>query len=157
VYKPAYSKPIPPGAKIVQHKGRPCVRYTYRDGESVLAKVTKDGQGCLVPRRTWVVEYRDADGIIQTVTGYSDRAATEQLAARLERQAARQQEGMVDGFAEHLRRPLSEHLDDFEKALAAKNNTPEYVKLVVARIRALLAGCEFHRVGDIRASRVAEW
>jgi hypothetical protein len=32
IYKPKYIKPIPPDAKIIQHKGKPHVRYTYRDG-----------------------------------------------------------------------------------------------------------------------------
>jgi len=157
VYKPKYIKPIPTGAKIIQHKGKPHVRYPCRDGGTVLCKVTKDGQRCLVPWQKWRVEYRDADGIIRRVTGYTDRPATDQLAARLERQAARQQEGMGSGYDEHLRRPLAEHLDDFEKALAAKGNTADYVKLTVTRIRTLTAGCKFQRIGDIRASRVAEW
>ena len=36
--------------------------------------------------RKWYAEYRDADGVLQKVPGYTDKKATEQLAARLERQ-----------------------------------------------------------------------
>src|SRR5205823_3523733 len=58
--------------------------------------------------RRWYVKYRDADGIVRRVAGYADREATKQLAARLEREAARRQEGMIDPCAEHHRKPLAE-------------------------------------------------
>lgn len=35
--------------------------------------------------RKWYVEYRDADGIVRRKAGYTDKAATQQLAAELER------------------------------------------------------------------------
>jgi integrase len=155
--KPPYSKPIPAGGTIFTRNGQRFARWTTKKGKTATAPLTEDGQRVRLYSRCWYVVYRDADGIIRKVKGYPDKSATEQMKARLERQAARQQEGMVDAYAEHLRRPLSEQLDDFEKALAAKGNTAEYVKLTAGRIRALLAGCQFQRIGDIRASRVAEW
>jgi integrase len=157
VYKPRYLKAIPAGAKIVQHKGKPHVRYHYRDGESVLAKVTKDGKRCLVPWRVWAVEYKDADGILQTAKGYADLPASEQLAARLEREAARQHEGMVDAFADHLRRPLAEHLADYRRELEARNNDPGYVSQTIFRVGKLLHGCNFCFIADLSASGVANW
>src|SRR5262245_46559413 len=115
--KPAYCKPIPAGATIFTCKGQRFARWQDKKGKAITAPLTKDGKRIRLYNRCWYVVYRDADGISRQVKGYADKPATEQLKARLERQAARQQEGMVDAFAEHLRRPLSEHLDDFEKAL----------------------------------------
>ena len=67
-------------------------------------------------RRTkkWYVEYRDQDGILQRVPGYTDKSATMQLATDLE-----------SGRRHPLRdrRPISEHLEDYRKFLAAKGNT----------------------------------
>ena len=55
----------------------------------------------------WYVKYRDADGIIRRVPGYTDKEATLQLAAQLEKRAALQAVGVVDRFAESRKRPLS--------------------------------------------------
>ena len=38
--------------------------------------------------RYWYVKYRDASGIEHRVRGYTDKEATKQMAARLEREAA---------------------------------------------------------------------
>jgi integrase len=122
-----------------------------------LAKITKDGRHCLVPERCWRVEYRDVGGIVRRKRGYADKQATEQLAARLERHAARQREGMVDPFEEHLRRPLADHLADYRRELQARNNEPHYVALVVSRVTSLLDGCQFHFIADLSASRVMDW
>jgi hypothetical protein len=157
IYKPTYPKPIPVGAKIIQQDGKPYARFTNRRGKSMLAPLTKDGQGILLETRKWYVDYRDASGAPQTVPGYTDRMATDQLAARLERHAARQQEGMVDPFAEHLRRPLAEHLADYRRELEARDNEPRYVGNVISRLTALLNGCEFRFIADFSASRVMDW
>ena len=37
--------------------------------------------------------------------------------------------GAGDAFEEHRERPLTEHLDDFRKALLADNNTDKHAKL----------------------------
>ena len=64
--------------------------------------------------RKWYIEYVDADGKRVRVPGYTDKAATQQKAGELERQAAQQQSGLIDKYAEHRKRPLAEHLKDFE-------------------------------------------
>jgi len=65
----------------------------------------------------WYVEYRDAQGIRRRVPGYTDKSATQQLASELERSAAREQSGLLDRFAVHRKRPLTEHLSDWRAAL----------------------------------------
>src|SRR5688500_8234061 len=90
--------------------------------------------------RKWYVKYRDADGIIRKVPGYTDKEATRQLAAELERQAARRHAGMTDPFELHRKRPLAGHLEDYAAHLSAKNDTDKHVKLTISRIRAILDG-----------------
>src|SRR5262245_51326242 len=142
IFKPTYTKPIPDGAQIVQKAGKPHARF-QRGGKTVLVPLTEDGSRLRLEGRKWWVEYRDAAGHLQRVAGFTDRKATEQLAAELERNAARGQVGMVDPYAEHARRPLREHLEDFCKDLAARDNTPRYVSLVAGRLASLLEGCGF--------------
>jgi integrase len=107
--------------------------------------------------RRWYVKYRDAEGLVRRVRGYTDKEATKQLAARLERDAARRQEGMIAPHAEHCRRPLAEHLTDWEAALLAEGATPKHVRQTVACARRVIDGCGFVLMADLSASRVQQY
>jgi hypothetical protein len=96
-----------------------------------------DGRKITKKSRKWYVEYRDGQGIRRRVPGYTDKPATQQLAAELERRAAQEQSGLVDRFAEHRKRPLIEHVDNFHEALAAKGTTEKHADLVTGRVHAL--------------------
>jgi integrase len=103
------------------------------------------------------VKYKDADGIERRVKGYTDKEATKQMAARLEKEAALANEGVVDRYKDHRLRPLKEHLEDFRRSLLAKGNTVGHADLVFARAKAVVEGCKFPFWGDISASQVAEY
>jgi len=119
--------------------------YTKRDanGRTVKGKT-----------RRWYVEFRNSDGKRKRVPGYTDKAATVQLAARLERLADRESEGMVDRFAEHVRRPLSEHVADWRKALIDKGGTRTHADLSMNRVAAVLAGVNAQLWPELKAERV---
>ncbi len=110
--------------------------------------------------RKWYVKYRTPDGRLHRVPGYTDKEATKQLAARLERKAARNAEGMVNPFEDHHRRLLTEHLNDFETAMSnatnkrGTKNTLQHVRVTVARARKVMDGCEFKSIADISADKV---
>src|SRR5262245_59609756 len=88
--------------------------------------------------RKYVIEYRDAGGLLRRVTGYADLPASRQLAARLEKKAAHKQEGMIDPTEEHRRRPMADHLADYRRDLLSRNDTPAYVEMVISRLTAIM-------------------
>src|SRR5947209_3999988 len=106
LFRQPYTKPIPPGAEFITLKGKPHARFVGEDGRAVTAPLTRKGDRIRLLSAKWYVEYRDASGVVQRKPGYTDRKATEQLAAKLERHAARQAEGLLDPFEEHRKRPL---------------------------------------------------
>lgn len=116
-------------------------------------KSTPDDRKVTKTSRKWYIEFRDAEGIRRRVPGYTDKPATQQLAAELERRAAQEQSGLVDRFAEHRKRPLTEHVDDFHEALAAKGTTEKHADLVTGRVRRALEGCRFTFWPDLSASK----
>jgi hypothetical protein len=91
------------------------------------------------------------------VKGFTDRKATEQRAAELERKAERVRSGYHDPADEHSRRPLADHLRDYAVALEAKADTADHVGKTVARVSALLAGCGFVFPTDADAGKAAAW
>lgn len=155
-FKPTRPFPLPDGADIVQHEGRPHVRMKDR-GRAVLYRISKDGTKYLRPTKRWYIDIRAADGTVQRVKGFTDLKATEQLANELERKAERRQYGYADPAEEHIRRPLAEHLTDYAAHLEAKGNAPEHNRATVAKVSAILAGCGFAFPLDLDAGKVSSW
>jgi excisionase family DNA binding protein len=150
------TRPLPAGAEVVTHDGKPHVRLKDR-GRPVLCPLTKDGRGYLRPSKCWYFKYRDASGTVRRMKGFADLKATEQLAAETERKAARVRVGIIDPSEEHARRPLVEHLKDYAAHLEAKGGTAEHIALTAGRVSALLTGGGFVFPADADAARAAEW
>ncbi len=120
--------------------------YTKKDsltGETVTHKLKK-----------WYVKYRDAEGVVRKVAGFTDKSATQQLLAKLEREAELEKLGITDPFQKHRKRPLVEHLNEFEQNLNDGKRSADYVSLTIMRIRSLVQSCDFTFIDDISASRV---
>ncbi len=113
----------------------------------------RKGNIVYVESRKWTIEYRDADDAVVTVPGFADRKATLQRAAELERLAEHEQSGLVDVYAEHRKRPLSEHLEDWRNDLATRN-TQAHADSRYARVKRIIDGCGFKVWPDVSASRV---
>jgi integrase len=152
-YKLYSTRPIPPGAKIVQHDGKPHARLRDDRGRAILCPLTKDSTKCLRPSKRW---YFDLPGRGR-VKGFTDLKATEQLAGESERKASRMRAGLIDPAEEHARRPLCEHLTDYAAALEQKGDTSGHVKKTVALISAMFTGAGFVFLHEVDAAKTAEW
>ena len=64
--------------------------------------------------------------------------------------AERRQSGHTDPFDEHHKRPLKQHLRDFRAHLEAKGNGQAYIGNTISCVKAILDGCGFKRISDIR-------
>ncbi len=120
--------------------------YTSKDPET--------GKRITKRTRKWYVSYVDADGIRRKVPGFADKEATRQLAADLERRAARARTGLIDREEPHRRRPLLDHLSDYEADLRGKGRSEKHVQDTATRIRDVFTGCSFAFLPDVEPERI---
>jgi hypothetical protein len=107
--------------------------YTHTDkatGEKTLRRAKK-----------WYGQYTDADGVLRRMPLSANKSAAQQMLNALVTKSELGKIGISDPFETHRKRPLDEHLNDFEADLKAKGNTGKQVKLKVGRIRRLLSSC----------------
>jgi integrase len=102
----------------------------------------------------WWIRYYTPDGQRHKVKGYTDRKATETLAAELVKQGERLAGGLATPFDEHAKTPLLQHADDYRGYLTAKGSTPRHVDYTLTAVRAALAECNFVKIGDVQPSIV---
>lgn len=62
--------------------------------------------------------------------------------------------GVTSPFTAGVRKPLREHLTDFEQVQRSRGNKKTHYQAVVARCRAIIVGCGFVKAGDIAASKI---
>jgi integrase len=130
--------------------------YRTPDGE----RVTRKSPGAVrrVKRsKTWFGRYTDGVGRRHQVKLSTSKETARRMLAKLAGDAQLAGVGIVDPFAEHRQRPLTEHLEDFARYLAAKGDTADHVSRTKARCRAVQDGCEFACTDDLSASAVVEF
>ncbi len=97
------------------------------------------------------------DGRLKRVKGFTDKGASEQLAAKLERAKARGEAGLEDPYKAHRKRHLGEHVADWVAELRQLGRDDMYVAPCEARLGRLIAECGWHFLGDIGADAFCKW
>jgi integrase/recombinase XerD len=87
----------------------------------------------------------------------TDKTVAQRMLADRVEQAERGEAGMGDPFAEHRRRPLTEHLGDFRRYLEAKGKTTKHVRQTAQHVQAALSGCGFALFADLAPMPVVDW
>ena len=116
-----------------------------------MASIYKRKQDERKKSQAWYICYIDHDGRKRTKKGFSDKKETELLAGKLELDAMRRREGLIDPEqekqAERRKAPLDGHLDDFETSLG--KTTEKHVKLTMTRVRRIVTDAEMELPADI--------
>jgi len=150
IFKPKRPKLRP----VVGADGKPVMVTRLRRGK--LVEVPKR-ELVLVESRKWMIEYTDAVGHRRKAGGYTDRGTTDQKAAKLERTVARQQEGIFDADAGHLRTDVTEHIKAWLADLQRGQRAHHYIRIVEARIERLRKELRWTLPASIRADGLTAW
>ena len=87
----------------------------------------------------------------------SDKTAATTLLAAAQRRAALEHAGLVSKFEVGEKRPLTEHIDNYETSLRNRNRAASYIRTNIPRIRKLVKACGFVYWTDITAEQVEEF
>jgi integrase len=109
-----------------------------------------------VKSRFWTVQII-LDGKPKRVKGYTDRQASEQLGAKLERDKARGEQGLLDPYKPHRRRALSLHIADWIAELRHLGRDDVYIGLCEFRIGRMIAECGWSTLETISPEKFIAW
>jgi integrase len=120
----------------------------------VVVRDPKTGEKVTRWSAKWYGRFVDENGEEKRVALARDKMAAQTMLNERVKKVERRLAGLIDRFDEHRKRPIAEHLSDFEKHLKAKGNSPEQVKLVTMRSRRIVTACDIGFTQDLSASRV---
>ena len=155
LYKRQETRPVPEGAAIVTHRGRPHAQWTDpRTGRTRRAPLNPAGDRMIRTADTYTVQYFDEHGRRRKApTGCADKASAQMVADGIERDVALRRRGHIDPAQERLteaaRRPLAEHLAEFRGDLAARGNTAKHVRMTNNHIVFLAAATNAGSIRDL--------
>lgn len=129
------------------------VRYLDAEGKQV-PKGTLGARKVKEKSAKW---YGRVPGAARPVPLCANKSAAQLMLGELVRKAELAKAGISGPYEKHRKRPLLEHLADFENALLAKGDTPKQARQVASRVRRVLAGCGFVFVDDLSSSRTMEY
>jgi integrase len=131
-------------------------RYIDANGKRV-SKSSPNAKAVREKSRKWYGEYTDAKGLTHRQPLSTDRAASQAMLNELVKRSDRLAAGLVDVFDEHAKRPLKEHLSEYDSFMQSKGNSASHASQTIGRIRRLVAGCEFRYLSDIDATKISSW
>ena len=142
VFKRTYTAALPSGAEIVTRKGERFAVWTA-DGRRHRAPLTPDGTRIILERAGYTIQYFDHAGKRRKeAVRCGDLDTAKQIAAEREKAAMLRRKGYVDPSQERLakeaRRPLAEHLADFQGFLEDKGDTTKHVSETMRNIRRVI-------------------
>jgi integrase len=120
-------------------------------------KCTKDTPGAKWAESRYYSIQILVNGRPKLLKGYTDKLASEQLAARLERSKAQGSEGLEDPYKLHRKRRLAEHVAEWIAELRQLRRDDVYVGLCESRMARLIAECAWETLADISADKFIKW
>src|SRR5262249_26464153 len=99
----------------------------------------------------------DENGKERRVPLAADKAAAQAMLNELVKKVERRIAGIVDRFDEHRKRPIMEHVTDFERHLKSKGGSAGQVQLVICPVGRIIEGSKAAFTGDLSASRVQSY
>jgi len=127
-----------------------------KDGQAV-TKATPGARAKKEKSKTWRGTYQGADGQEHDVPLGDDKDLARQKFVELVKRARREAAGDIDPFEDHRKRPLVEHVEEFENGLLAKGVTEKQAGQAAARCRKIIEACRFEKLVDLSPSAVANY
>jgi len=120
---------------------KPEVRKDPVTGEKIKSKSKK-----------WWAQYKDADGRLRRHPLSTEKKAAQAMLNDLVKEMERAKAGLVDPTDKQRKRPLKEHMTEFQAYLENKGVTDKQANTAVSQIKKIAAGCKWKLISDINAT-----
>jgi len=165
VFRKAWTAPLPPGAELVELRGKRLARYRIRSGKLRTAEVFTAADGRVRIRgetKSYIAKFRDAAGYwIERPTGCSDETAARAVLAQLERRAELVKAGVLtpeeDAASKHGAQTLDVSLDAWRDHLRLKGSTEHWYTQARRRVARVANDRGVKRLRDFTAATVERW
>jgi len=160
-----FTKPLPPGASIIERNGQRIAQWTDAKSKKRTAKVTNAQDGTeriIVVANTWTAKYRNGSGqIVEIATGCRDRDAARAVLNELVKRAEKVKAGVMtmaqDSIADQQRTSIVGHIEEYVEHLRLRGLTTQHVREVEAYLNLICSECAFLWLRDLDRGVFERW
>ncbi len=107
--------------------------------------------------KKWWGQYKDSLGRLRRVPLSVDKQCAQAMLTRITRQVEREKAGLVDPTEEQRKRPLAEHLHEFESYLRNRGVALRGLRETMRMLRRIATESQWRRIADISATAALEF
>jgi integrase len=115
------------------------------------------GQKVKEKSKKWWGQYKDAEGRLKRVPLAVDKVAARAMLDRIVKRIEREKAGLVDPTDEQRKRPLIEHIREYEAYLRNKGVTEKQQKETISKLKKMAASRRWKFIADITAGSTLEF
>ncbi len=156
LFRPTRSYRLPENAVIVTRNGKPHVRIHER-GQWKQYPLTACGTKYLKPAGKWCADITDPDGRRRRVYLSTVKDAAQAMLTELLKKAELRKAGVLDHYADHRKRSLTDLLAEYRQHLNAKGATARETDQTIRRCGRVFADCGFALLSDLDAGAAERW
>jgi integrase/recombinase XerD len=136
LYRPSYTRDVPPHAKLSTKNGQTIATWEARGGKKMAATVSPTNPSrCTVEVDCWWIEYHDHDGKRQYLKAFPSRTASERKLVEIRDRVERMKAGDISVESQRRDgRTVTELLAVWRQSLAASDLTPLHVQTYHQRV-----------------------
>lgn len=123
----------------------------------IVVRDPNTGQRVKSKSKKWWGQFKNANGILKRVPLAVDKTAAQSMLNEIVLRVEREKAGLIDPTEDQRKRPLCDHLKEFESYLYNKGVSQRQAVESLAKLRRLIANRKWLRIGDIMASGVLDF
>lgn len=123
----------------------------------VMATDPATGRKVKEKSKKWWGQYKDAHGRLKRVPLAVDKQAAQAMLTQMVQRVEREKAGLIDPTEDQRKRPLTDHLRDFQSYLLNKGLSENQVGQNLSKLRKLVAARKWRLIGDISSGGALEF
>jgi integrase len=127
----------------------------YKKPVTVKDPVT--GENVKGKSKKWWGQYKDAEGRLKRVPLAVDKVAARSMLDKIVKQVEREKAGLVDPTDAQRKRPLAEHIREYEAYLANKGVTEKQKKETISKLKKMQTAQRWKFIADVNAGSALEY
>jgi integrase/recombinase XerD len=123
----------------------------------VVVTEPQTGQKIKTKSKKWWGQFKDANGKLKRVPLAIDKTAAQAMLNQIVQRVEREKAGLVDPTEDQRKRPLADHIKEFESYLANRGVTPKQTKETITQLKRMVTDRRWRMICDVSAGGALEF
>jgi len=112
------------------------------------------GKKVKVKTKKWYGRYRDENGTEHRIPLSENKNTAQQMLAEILKHVSQVKSGLAHSAEVEMKKPIQNHIDDFENSLKSRNNSSRHIRDTIKKIGRCAKACRWRTPAQIKATDV---